>query len=201
MPQFEWAGLKREIAKRDRHLDGKAVLLQLGATRPDRIPLQQICDVALKQRIDAGAERIHLEIIGVAPGQLRIDVNAHAIVDIHVGVRRPDRCNDLLGLAIIGIDRNVEGVVVVEKARDRGLGRGQARPWIGPIELVDCLRLGPNGLRGIAIDRRRFARVDPYGDARRYVIVEVARGMRTGTGVSTAKELLKATNQRRSRYG
>ena len=75
--------------------------------------------------------------------------------------RARDRTIDLIGLAVIGVDGEVEIVRIVHDADHGLLARGRARIGLALADVVDDDRLGPGDVGEVAVDDGRLARFDP----------------------------------------
>ncbi len=153
-------GIVGEARKRDGELHGITVGDSLCARGPDRVPFLELLRVVELELVGPPSRGAHLEIVGVAPGLARVDVEGDGIGGRQPPIALHRARNDVFRMAVIGIEAEIEIVLIVEDAQDRSLGRGLARVGALLRELVDHAGFGPDRVRKVAVYRGRFRRVD-----------------------------------------
>ncbi len=153
-------GIEGQARKGNRDLHRIAVGNPLDAVRPDRVPFPKLRRVVELELVGASSPGADLEIIGVAPGPARIDIEGNGVSGRESSIALHRARNDLVRVAVIGIEAEIEIVLIVEDAQDRSLGRGLA--WIGTLlrELVDHRCLGPHRIRKVPVYGGGFRRID-----------------------------------------
>ena len=137
-------GVVGEAAKRNRDLRDPSIGNDASPRGPNRIPFGKLDGVVLLELVAPRTGRAHLEPIGIAPRESGIDQKDDGIGGAEVAIALQRAGDDPLRLAVVGVDREVEIVLIEQDAQNRPFGRRHAR--IGPLldETVDDGRLGPD---------------------------------------------------------
>jgi hypothetical protein len=113
-----------------------------GARVPDAVPFLVRLPLGGDQAVDAGAQRVDLEVERVLVVEEGVEEDLDVVVDRQVGVARHCRGDDRARLGIEALDADVEVVVVEHQQHARRLARSVCSRgslcFKGPMSSAAC---------------------------------------------------------------
>ena len=154
-PRFESDGLEG-----NRELRRPALVVHRGVGVPDPVPVSPEPRVVLDQPLAAGSQWIDLEEIGISVVVEGVEDQVDAIVRRHVHVLDHLGCDQLVGLAVVHPDAQVEEVLVEEDPDLGALARLRPLDGIHLDHRIERNGVAPDGLVQNAVDHGRSLGTD-----------------------------------------